>query len=159
MEGVGEHGREPLRYDLAMNVPDAAEALLREARVARLATVDTAGRPHVVPICFVFSDATVYSVLDAKPKSVPVERLQRVRNILANPHVQLLIDRYDEDWSRLAFVQLRGVASLLQPGPEQGEAVRLLRAKYAQYAAMELDAMPVIKVAIERAVVWGDLGL
>ena len=119
-----------------MNLSPAAEALVREARVARLATVDARGRPHIVPICFVYDGACVYSALDTKPKRVPVERLLRVRNILVNPHVQLLVDRYDEDWARLAYVQLRGVASILEPGPEHAEALRLLR----QVHPVRLDA-------------------
>ena|SRR3990170_457439 len=142
-------------YTGPVQLEPALEAFVREARVARLATVDERGRPHVVPICFVYDGGAVYSVLDAKPKRVPVRRLRRVRNLVANPDVQVLVDRWDEDWSRLAYVQLRGRASLLEASPEQAEAVRLLRAKYAQYAAMAIDDQPVIKVEVEDAVVWG----
>jgi PPOX class probable F420-dependent enzyme len=115
------------------------EAFVRDARVARLATVDQQGRPHVVPVCFVYTDGLVYSVLDAKPKRVPATSLRRVRNLLVNPDVQLLVDRYDEDWNRLAFVQLRGRAELLAPGAEHAEALGALRAKYPQYASMSLE--------------------
>jgi coenzyme F420-0:L-glutamate ligase/coenzyme F420-1:gamma-L-glutamate ligase len=131
------------------------EELISDARVAHLATVDARGSPHVVPVCFVRRDGRVYIALDEKPKRLPPERLQRIRNIAANPNVQLLIDRYDEDWSRLAFVQLRGRASLLQPGaPEHASAVDALREKYTQYRAMSLAALPLIKIEVDRTVSW-----
>jgi PPOX class probable F420-dependent enzyme len=130
------------------------EAFVSDARVARLATADPAGRPHIVPVCFVYGNGAVYSVLDAKPKRVPVMQLQRVRNLLANPNVQLLIDHYDEDWTRLAYVQLRGRAELQQPGPQHAVALTALRAKYPQYAAMPLEYAPMIKVTIEDVVSW-----
>ena len=131
------------------------EELIGDARVGRLATVDARGDPHVVPVCFALSDGRVFIALDEKPKRLPPERLQRVRNIAANPNVQLLIDRYDEDWSRLAFVQLRGRASLVRPGDgEHGLAVASLREKYRQYNAMALDTLPLIKIEVERVVSW-----
>jgi PPOX class probable F420-dependent enzyme len=130
------------------------EAFVRDARVARLATVDQSGRPHVVPVCFVHIDGAVYSVLDAKLKRVPATQLRRVRNLLANPDVQLLVDRYDEDWSRLAYLQLRGRAELLESGPEQAAPLAALRAKYPQYATMPLDSVPMIKLTVEDAVYW-----
>jgi PPOX class probable F420-dependent enzyme len=130
------------------------ETFVGEARVARLATVDALNRPHIVPVCFVYQDGAVYSVLDAKPKRVPATQLRRVRNFLANPNVQLLVDRYDDDWSRLAYVQLRGRAELLQPGPEHDTALTALRAKYPQYAAMPLEHAPIIKLTIEDSVSW-----
>ena len=135
-------------------LPPALEAFVRDARVARLATVDPQQRPHVVPVCFVLLAEAAYSVLDAKPKRVPVMELRRVRNLIANPQVQLLIDRYDEDWTRLAYVQLRGHAELLQPGPEHATALEALRAKYAQYQAMPLDDAPMIKLTFETWVAW-----
>ena len=137
--------------------PEVA-AFVGAQRTARFATVDVRGRPHVVPICFACEAGRVYSVLDAKPKRVPVRDLRRVRNLLANPHVQLLFDRYDEDWSRLAYVQLRGVASLVEtPSAQQRHAVALLRSRYAQYTTMDIDEAPVILVTIEAVVSWGDL--
>jgi PPOX class probable F420-dependent enzyme len=129
-------------------------AFVREARVARLATVDEMTRPHVVPVCFVYIDGSVYSLLDAKPKRVPVTRLRRVRNLLANSNVQLLVDRYDEDWARLAYVQLRGRAEMLEPGPEHAAALAALRDKYPQYATMPMDDAPMIRLTVEDAVYW-----
>jgi PPOX class probable F420-dependent enzyme len=129
------------------------------ARVARLATVGAGGSPHVVPVCFAISGGAVYIALDEKPKRLPPERLQRVRNLLANPRVQLLVDHYDEDWSRLGWVQISGAASLLRSGAsEHSDALKLLRAKYSQYEKMELESRPVIRIAIERVTSWGKLG-
>ena len=106
-------------------------AFLVRRRVARLATAEAGGRPHAVPVCFAYRAGAVYIALDEKPKDVPPERLKRVRNILENPEVTLVADRYAEDWSRLAFVMVRGRAGLLEPGAEEHTAaVRLLRGKY-----------------------------
>ena len=136
-------------------LPSDLESFVAEARVARLATVDERGHPHIVPVCFVYLEGAIYSVLDAKPKRVPATRLRRVRNLLVNPGAQLLIDRYDEDWSRLAYVQLRGRAGLLQPSTEHKTALAALRQKYPQYADMTLDDAPMIKLTVERSVSWG----
>ena len=130
----------------------------RAQRVARLATVDARGRPHLVPIVFAYTAGRLYTPLDLKPKSVTPQRLQRVRNILANPQVQVLIDRYDEDWRRLGYVQLRGRAELIEGGTEYRRAVSLLERKYPQYGELPLQGRPVIKVTIERAVAWGAWG-
>jgi PPOX class probable F420-dependent enzyme len=118
-----------------------------EARVARLATVDPHGRPHVVPICFVLERDTLYTAVDEKPKST--RRLQRLRNIEANPRVEVLIDRYDEDWSRLWWVRLRGTARIV----DDPRAVELLTAKYPQYREHP-PAGPVIAIAIEERSEW-----
>jgi PPOX class probable F420-dependent enzyme len=139
------------------NPPAAVERFVREHRVARLATADERGRPHVVPICYAYTRGRLYTPLDLKPKGVVPERLRRVRNIVANPRVQVLIDDYDEDWSRLAFVQLRGTATLLDEGPEYRRALRLLGQKYPQYQALPLAGRPIIQVTVDRLVAWGRL--
>jgi len=139
------------------NPPAAVEKFARERRVARLATVDERGRPHVVPICYAYTRGRLYTPLDLKPKATAPEGLRRVRNILANPQVQVLIDDYDEDWSRLAFVQLRGTAALLREGPEYHRALRLLTRKYPQYQALPLAGRPIIQITVERVVAWGRL--
>ena len=128
------------------------------ARVARLATASADGAPHVVPVCFVLAAGLVYIALDEKPKRVAPRRLRRVRNIAANPRVQLLVDRYDEDWSRLAFVQLSGSAALMEGGAEHSDALALLRAKYPQYREMALEKRPVIRVVVEGVASWGLVG-
>lgn len=128
---------------------------VRSQRIARLATIGPRQRPHVVPVVFAYAAGRIYTPLDLKPKSVPAQRLQRVRNIIANPHVQVLVDRYDEDWRRLAYVQLRGRADLIAAGAEYRRAIGLLERKYPQYAALPLRGRPVVRVVVERAVSWG----
>ena len=123
-------------------------------RVARLATADTRGRPLVVPVCFACGKDAIYSVLDEKPKRVAASRLRRVRNIEVNPQVCLLVDHYEEDWSRLAYILVEGIAEVLTEATEHAEALRLLREKYPQYRAMRLEGRPVIKIAPQRLIRW-----
>ena len=133
----------------------AAEATFLEAhRVARLATADARGRPHVIPICFAYDGHAVYSALDLKPKRAPVRSLRRVRNVRENPRVALVVDDYSDNWTALAYLMIEGSARLLEPGPEQREALRLLLARYEQYRAMNLSAAPVLAIEPERAVFW-----
>lgn len=141
---------------MSLGLPPWAAALLRESRVARLGTADAAGQPLVVPVCYVFDGRACFSALDAKPKRVAAGALRRVRNIAANPRVSLVVDRWDEDWSKLAWVIVEGRADLLMAGAERAAAVDLLREKYAQYRALGLDreAAPVIRITPERALAW-----
>jgi PPOX class probable F420-dependent enzyme len=131
------------------------DPLAAESRVARLATVDDGGAPHVVPVCYATDGRAFYSPIDAKPKRARPEGLKRVRNIRANPRVALLIDHYEEDWARLAFVMVQGRAELLREGAEWRAARTLLEAKYPQYRAMPLagDGL-VIKIVPDRVVRW-----
>lgn len=130
---------------------------LQQARVARLATVDESGRPHLVPVCFVYDGRCFYTPLDLKPKRMPPERLARVRNICANPNVALLIDEYREDWGSLWYVLVRGTAALLGPGPEHAEAQRLLKEKYPPYAGGLLpENLPLIRITPAKIVSWGN---
>jgi PPOX class probable F420-dependent enzyme len=139
-------------------------AILREAeitfihsqRVARLATADVDGHPHVVPVCFAFDGTRFYIPLDEKPKRVEQRQLRRVRNIEARHEAMLLFDRYDDDWSRLGYVQVFGHAGLLMPDePGHAEALLLLRERYIQYLSMKLEAYPLIVVTPQRVVAWG----
>ena len=134
----------------------AQAALVAESRVARLATLDETGYPHVVPVCYATDGRAYYSALDAKPKRVPPERLRRVRNIGANPRVALLFDHYAEDWGQLHYVMVQGQAELLQPGPEWETARDLLRAKYPQYLTTTplVARAPMIKITPERVIEW-----
>ena len=128
--------------------------LLNQTPVGHLATADANGRPHVVPFCFVCDGGSIYSVLDAKPKSADLKSLRRVRNILANPRVSVVIDHYESDWSQLWYLLVQGSAELLESCPEQAAAISLLRGKYQQYREMDLESNPVIKVTPERATGW-----
>lgn len=103
------------------------------APVARLATVDDSGRPHLVPCCFALEGDVAYSVVDHKPKRSAA--LRRLDNIRANPSVCLLVDHYENDWSRLWWARFDGAARLLTDGPEHASAIALLCAKYPQYRA------------------------
>ncbi len=133
----------------------AAAAFVDAQRIARLATVDDRGRPHVVPICFARTGDVVYSVIDEKPKRGDYMRLRRLRNIASNPNVQVLLDVYDDaDWSRLRYLQLRGRARLIDHGAEHGRALILLRDRYAQYGAMSLEGRPIIAIDVERVIGW-----
>lgn len=124
-------------------------------RVARLATADGDGRPAVIPICYVFDGEHFYSPIDEKPKQVAPRQLKRVRNIETNPHVALVIDDYADDWSKLVYVLVTGLATIIQPGTdEHARAVRMLRDKYSQYQAMAIDERMVIKIAPARIKHW-----
>jgi PPOX class probable F420-dependent enzyme len=124
-------------------------------RVGHLATANADGRPHVVPVCFAYLDGRIYISIDEKPKRSL--RLKRLRNIEANPQVALVLDRYDEDWSHLAWVLVQGTATVLDNGPEHSRALIALREKYPQYRVMGLEDRPVISVTVERVSSWGEL--
>jgi PPOX class probable F420-dependent enzyme len=116
-----------------------------------LATADANGCPLVVPVCFSFDGTTVYSAIDAKPKRATGRALRRVRNIEENPQVSLVVDEYDEDWTRLRYVIVDGRAVLLTAGPAYGGAVDLLIAKYPQYRVLGLDRVSGLVIAITPA--------
>lgn len=127
-------------------------------RVARLATADAGGRPHVVPVCFVVDPGALYITIDEKPKRIAGARLKRLRNIAENAEVAVLADRYaDDDWSRLGWVMVRGPAEILTAGPEHAEAQARLSARYPQLARMALGHLPVIAVRIAQVASWGNL--
>src|SRR5260221_12932071 len=89
---------------------EAEAAFVQAQRVARLATSDADGHPHIVPVCYAFDGTRFYTPLDEKHKRVNESRLQRVRNIEARHEAEMLIDKYDDDWSRLGYVQVSGRA-------------------------------------------------
>jgi PPOX class probable F420-dependent enzyme len=137
-------------------------AFVAGARTATLATIDRDGVPRPVPICFVLDPdaALLYTPLDEKPKRTDDPHdLARVRDIQSRPEVAVLVDRWDEDWTRLAWVRCSGRAALLEPGdPAHAGIVAALRTKYAQYATHRLEGRPIIRVAIDRVSSWGTLG-
>jgi PPOX class probable F420-dependent enzyme len=135
---------------------DRQRAFLAGQRVARLATADAAGRPHVVPICYALIRDEVYFTIDEKPKKKPTA-LKRLANLRANPVAALVVDRYDEDWSRLGWVMLQGSAEILESGDEHDLAQASLRARYPQLATMRIERLPVVAVRIDHAASWGQL--
>jgi PPOX class probable F420-dependent enzyme len=125
-------------------------------RVARLATADAGGNPHVIPVCYAFDGLRFYTPLDEKPKRVVESKLRRVRNIVERPDVALVIDQYDDDWSRLGYVLVQGRAELLEPeNTLHTRALELLRERYWQYRAMALEKYAVIAITPIHVVSWG----
>lgn len=128
--------------------------LLDEVRIAHLATADATATPHVIPICFAYDDPFTYSVIDEKPKQRVAMNLKRVRNILANPKVSLILDHYEEDWTKLWYLLVIGRAEFLESGIEHQKAIRLLRKKYPQYLHMSIEDRLVIKIKTIKLINW-----
>lgn len=129
---------------------------LDSRKVAHLATADASGAPYVVPVCFALHENSLYISIDQKPKGNP-RSLKRLRNIAENRMVALVADRYDEDWTRLGWVMVRGRAAILNDGAEHDMAQDLLRVRYPQYRSMQLAELPVIAIRVEKFASWGDL--
>jgi len=121
------------------------------ARVARLATIDPDGRPHLVPIVFAVDGDTLYSAVDRKPKRS--QTLRRIENARVRPDVTILVDHYSEDWSALWWIRLRGRARVLDDGEERERALALLQEKYPQYRSEPPDG-PVLAVDITDVRSW-----
>jgi PPOX class probable F420-dependent enzyme len=135
---------------------DVQRGFVETRRVGHLATADAGGAPHLVPVCYALAGEALYITIDEKPKRRDVP-LKRVRNILENPQTAFVVDRWDENWSRLGWVMLRGRAEILERGEEHDRAQALLRERYLQYRAMNLAGLPVIAIRIARAASWGNL--
>ena len=147
----------------------AERRFVAEAREAILATRGTDGRPRLVPICFVVSDEpdrigrpVIHTPIDEKSKKTDDPReLQRVKDLLVLPDVTLLVDRWDEDWTRLGWVRLYGRGEILEPEPREFEehavAIAALRAKYPQYQDHRLEGRPIIRITIDSARSWGAI--
>jgi PPOX class probable F420-dependent enzyme len=128
-----------------------ARRRVADARVGRLATLTPEARPHVVPCCFVLDDETVYSAVDAKPKSTLA--LRRLENLRAHPSCSLLVDHYAEEWADLWWVRVDGSGRVIEGGDERERALDLLKSKYRQYR----EAVPpgaVVALDIERWRMW-----
>ncbi|MBV9174646.1 MAG: TIGR03668 family PPOX class F420-dependent oxidoreductase [Chloroflexi bacterium] len=139
-----------------MLLDDRAQAFIGRQRVAHMATASATGVPHVVPVCCVLIDRTVYVAIDEKPKQGDPRALRRVKNIAENSRVAIVFDEYDDaDWSRLGFVLLHCEARLVDDTDERKRALAGLRAKYPQYRTMLLEQRPLIAADIQRATAWG----
>ena len=133
-------------------------AFLAAARRAVLVTIPRSGRPRPVPICFVLDeiDAVLFTPIDDKPKRDDDPRsLARVRDIERDPRVAVLVDRWDEDWTNLAWLRCSGAATIERAGTDLAPIIGALRAKYPQYAAHRLEIRPFIRIAIEQVTAWG----
>lgn len=133
-------------------------AFLRAQRVAHLATVDAWGSPHVLPVCFAYWEGRIYTPVDEKPKRGDPASLRRVRNVLSHPAVCLVVDHYEEDWSHLAWLQVRGTAELATDEGERAQAIAALRERYSQYRTMDLESRPLIRITPRQVVGWAASG-
>jgi PPOX class probable F420-dependent enzyme len=130
-----------------LNISSDVEEFIQRARVARLATIDSEFKPHVVPVVFVFDDNHFFIPVDEKRKTAKPERLKRIKNIKDNPNVALLIDQYDEDWTKLAFVLIQGKASVARKregNVQVIQAYKKLTTKYIQYQTVGVGEMCII---------------
>lgn len=122
-----------------------------EAPVARLGTIRPDGTPHLVPITFDLRDGSLVTAIDHKPKRTT--ELQRLANIEANPRVAVIVDHYEDDWSRLWWARADGRARVLRDGPQRDGAVDRLVAKYRQYRDQRPEG-PVIDIHVDRWTSW-----
>lgn len=156
MHGVRMHHRGVVPIPA---ITDAERTFVSRSRRAILVTVADGGAPRPVPVCHVLIGGSIYTPIDEKPKaSSDPAALARVRDVTARPDVTVLVDRWSEDWSELAWVRVRGRASVLAPGGEEhATALQALREKYPQYRDHRLEDRPVIVIAITEARSWGRL--
>jgi PPOX class probable F420-dependent enzyme len=132
--------------------PEQARRHVAQAEVARLATADTGGHPHIVPMVFALAGETIYSAVDAKPKRST--SLRRLANVAANPRVAVLVDHYDSDWNALWWVRADGSGRVLQAGEaEARDAIERLMARYPQYRARPPHG-PVLAIDVARWSGW-----
>ncbi|MEA2622093.1 MAG: hypothetical protein QOH61_1003 [Chloroflexota bacterium] len=148
---------------------EAQHAFFSEQRRAVLATTSPDGRARLVPVCFWLSPdvdargrAILYTPIDEKAKTTTEPRqLARVRDILVLPEVTLLVDRWSETWSELAWLRAYGVGEMVEPQPHEAEeharVVEALREKYPQYREHALESRPLIRVAVDHVVSWGAI--
>lgn len=127
------------------------DARVTAAQVARLATTDPDGRPHLVPIVFAVEGDTLYSAVDKKPKRSTT--LRRIENARVRPDVTVLVDHYEEEWSRLWWIRLRGRARVLDEGDERERGLALLQEKYPQYR-LDPPEGAVLAVDVTETRVW-----
>jgi PPOX class probable F420-dependent enzyme len=142
----------------AMMLSQAEHRFVSDRRVAHLATADRQAVPHVVPVCFAIAASMLFITVDEKPKQHPL-RLKRLRNMAENPAVCVVLDRYEDDWSLLGWVMLRGRARLLTDGPEHEGAQAMLRSRYPQLGRMNIAELPVIAIDIDTVTSWGNLSV
>ena len=144
---------------MALQITEAVQHFIQSHVVARLATADAAGQPHVIPFCYAFTGEAVYFIVDEKPKRQTGKPLKRIRNILANPQVAIVIDDYADDWTQLAYVLLTGTATIIEDEEEHARALELLRSRYPQYRAMSLsfphNAM--VRIVPTKVIAWGKI--
>jgi PPOX class probable F420-dependent enzyme len=142
--------------DLA-ELPSWALELLRDSRVARLGLLDDRDRPRVLPVTFAIAGSALYSAVDRKPKRVPGAELARLRYLRRRSAAALTVDRYEEDWTRLAWVQVLGTVEIIDDPGTRPDALDALREKYAPYREGPLDG-PLLELHQERVLHWRAAG-
>lgn len=136
-----------------MRLPEPERAFVLRRRIGHLATADASGMPSLMPVCFALQADTLYTALDDKPKRT--RRPRRIRDLAVNARAAFVTDHYDEDWSRLGWVMIRGDAAILESGEEFAHGCDLLRRRYVQYATMTLAPLIAVRILVVRS--WGNL--
>jgi PPOX class probable F420-dependent enzyme len=139
-----------------MSLSEPARAFLDAHRVGHLATADAAGVPHVVPLCYARVGDRIYFVADEKPKKRGAKALKRLANLAVNPRAALVVDDYDDDWTRLAFLLVHLAAAVVDDDSEYGEALAALRERYPPYRGMPLssDRNPIVRLTARHCHLW-----
>src|SRR5215471_2589495 len=142
---------------MSREISPTIERFILSHVVARLATADKNGQPHVIPFCYAFDGEHFYFVVDEKPKRQTGKPLKRIRNMLENPQIALVIDDYSDDWTQLAYVMVTGAARLVEDEGEYAAALTLLRERYPQYRTMSLSFLNNTMVRLEprKVLAWG----
>lgn len=142
-----------------MEIPAPIQRFIQSHVVARLATAGEDGQPHVIPFCYAFDGECVYFVVDEKPKRQTGKPLKRIRNLLENPQVALVIDDYADDWSQLAYVLVSGRAHIVEAEDEYHRVLSLLRERYPQYRSMTLTfpQNTMVRIIPSKIHAWGKI--
>ena len=144
---------------MAIAILDPVQRFINTHVVARLATADSSGHPHVIPFCYAFDGEHIYFVVDQKPKRQTGKPIKRIRNMLENPYAAIVIDDYDDDWTQLAYVLITGTTALVDDETEYDRLLVLLRERYPQYLEMELtfanNAM--VRITPTKVHAWGKI--
>lgn len=157
MENTHESSTTATRDPVALLDDPHVREFVTAARLAHLATADATGNPHNVPLCYWFDGDRIYFAIDEKPKRATGLGLKRMRNIAENPRVAVVIDHYEEDWSQLGYVMIRGHARVVEDPEEYMLALRALRDKYVQYRGMTFtpEKNPIVRIDPSSVHAWG----
>ena len=145
---------------MAISIPESVQRFINAHVVARLATADRDGQPHVIPFCYAFDGEHIYFVVDQKPKRQTGKPIKRIRNMLENPHAAIVIDDYADDWTQLAYVLITGTTALVDDETEYDRLLVLLRERYPQYREMELTfaTNAMVRITPTKVHAWGKIG-
>lgn len=144
---------------MGIAILDPVQRFINTHVVARLATADSNGHPHVIPFCYAFDGEHIYFVVDQKPKRRTGKPIKRIRNMLENPYAAIVIDDYDDDWTQLAYVLITGTTALVDDETEYDRLLVLLRERYPQYRGMELTFAnnSMVRIMPTKVHAWGKI--